>query len=47
MLGLKDFRCAGILLRGIELMHMLVKGPMEDASKLNPSAAQQFYSPTI
>jgi len=28
MLGFKTFRCAGILLGGIELMHMIKKGQM-------------------
>jgi hypothetical protein len=44
MLGFKDFRCARILLSGIELMHMIAKGQMKDAGKLKPSAARQFYS---
>ncbi|MGF6852937.1 transposase-like protein [Paraburkholderia sp. CI3] len=44
MLGFKDFRCARILLSGIELMHMIAKGQMRDAGKLKPSAARQFYS---
>ncbi len=43
MLGFKDFRCARILLSGIELMHMIAKGQMKDAGKLKPSAARQFY----
>jgi len=29
MLGFKDFRCARILLSGIELMHMIKKGQMK------------------
>jgi hypothetical protein len=40
MLGLKVFRCARILLSGIELMHMIAKGQMKNANK--PSAARQF-----
>lgn len=44
MLGFKNFRCARILLGGIELMHMIKKGQMESAGKNRPSAAQQFYS---
>ena len=44
MLGFKDFRCARILLSGIELMHMIAKGQMKDADKFEPSAARQFYS---
>ncbi|WP_121317670.1 IS6 family transposase [Paraburkholderia sp. RAU2J] len=43
MLGFMDFRCARILLSGIELMHMIAKGQMKDAGKLKPSAARQFY----
>jgi transposase-like protein len=30
MLGFKDFRCARILLSGIEIMHMIAKGQMTD-----------------
>src|ERR1700761_7440348 len=30
MLGFKNFRCARILLGGIELMHMIAKGQMKD-----------------
>jgi hypothetical protein len=44
MLGFKDFRCARILLSGVELMHMIAKGQMKDQGKLKPSAARQFYS---
>jgi putative transposase len=44
MLGLKNFRCARILLGGIEVMHMIKKGQMKSAGKIRPSAAQQFYS---
>ena len=47
MLRFKDFRCARILLSGIELMHMIAKGQMKDADKFEPSAAQQFYSLAI
>ncbi|WP_439669028.1 IS6 family transposase [Cupriavidus necator] len=43
MLG-KDFRCARILLGGIELMHMIAKGQMQAHEGRNPSAAEQFYS---
>ncbi|MFM0114690.1 IS6 family transposase [Paraburkholderia nemoris] len=42
MLGFKAFRCARILLSGIELMHMIAKGQMKNANK--PLAARQFYS---
>ncbi len=44
ILGFKEFHCARILLSGIKLMHMIAKGQMEDAGKLKPSAARQFYS---
>jgi len=44
MLGFKDFRCARILLGGIEVMHMIVKGQMNCARGTQPSAADQFYS---
>jgi transposase-like protein len=44
MLGFTDFRCARILLSGLELMHMIAKGQIQDAGELNPSAAPQFYS---
>jgi hypothetical protein len=43
MLGFKDFRCARILLSGIELMHMLGKGQMQDRG-IGYTHAQQFYS---
>ena len=43
MLGFKTFRCARILLAGIELMHMITKGQMTCARGTHPSAADQFY----
>jgi hypothetical protein len=43
MLGFKDFRCASILLSGIELMHMISKRQMKDDRK-GHSPAQRFYS---
>ena len=43
MLGFKDFRCARILLSGIELMHMIRKGQMKNGGKAQ-TPAQQFYS---
>jgi transposase-like protein len=43
MLGFKDFRCARILLSGIELMHMIRKGQMKNNSR-GQTPAQQFYS---
>jgi putative transposase len=42
MLGFKKFRCARIILGGIEIMHMIRKGQMTGGR--NQSAAQQFYS---
>lgn len=44
MLGFKDFRCARILLGGIELRHMISKGQMKRARGTSLSAADQFYS---
>jgi putative transposase len=44
MLGFKDFRCARILLSGIELMHMIKKGQIKDRGK-GKTPAQLFYSP--
>ncbi|CAG9268217.1 transposase [Paraburkholderia unamae] len=43
MLGFKKFRCARILLGGIEVMHMIVKGQLDD-SRIGQTPAQQFYS---
>jgi hypothetical protein len=43
MLGFKNFRCARILLGGIEVAHMIAKGQMKDSgARLTP--AEQFYS---
>jgi putative transposase len=47
MLGFKTFRCARILLAGIEVMHMIAKGQMKCARGTHPSAADQFYDLTI
>ncbi|MGO4157001.1 IS6 family transposase [Cupriavidus sp. YAF13] len=44
MLGFKAFRCARIVLGGIELMHMIAKGQMHRSGGATVSAAQQFYS---
>ncbi|MFM0229592.1 IS6 family transposase [Paraburkholderia sediminicola] len=44
MLGFKDFRCARIILSGIEVMHMIRKGQMKTENGTQPSAAEQFYS---
>lgn len=43
MLGFKNFRCARILLSGIELMHMIAKGQMQ-VRVIGYTHAQQFYS---
>jgi putative transposase len=43
MLGFKTFRCARILLGGIEVMHMIAKGQMTCARGTHQSAADQFY----
>jgi hypothetical protein len=43
MLGFKTFRCARILLGGIELMHMVAKGQMKDSGGCQ-TPADQFYS---
>ncbi|MEM5405617.1 IS6 family transposase [Paraburkholderia unamae] len=43
MLGFKKFRCARILLGGIEIMHMIVKGQLNDGG-VDQTPAQQFYS---
>ena len=44
MLGFKDFRCARIILSGIEVMHMIRKGQMKTENRTHPSAAEQFHS---
>ncbi|MPW21904.1 IS6 family transposase [Paraburkholderia sp. CNPSo 3157] len=43
MLGFKNFRCARIILSGIELMHMIAKGQMETGHGPERSRAEQFY----
>jgi putative transposase len=43
MMGFKDFRCARIILSGIEVMHMIRKGQMKDAG-IQRTVAEQFYS---
>ncbi|WP_434666880.1 IS6 family transposase [Paraburkholderia sp. A3BS-1L] len=43
MLAFKSFRCARILLAGIEVVHMIAKGQMKCAFGTEPSAADQFY----
>ena len=44
MLGFKSFRCARILIAGIETMHMIRKGQRGALKDLASSAANQFYS---
>ena len=44
MLGFKSFRCARILICGIEPMHMIRKGQLRDIKEQASSAANQFYS---
>ena len=44
MLGFKTFRCARILLAGIEVMHMIRKGQLGEIKDQASSAANQFYS---
>ena len=44
MLGFKSFRCARIVIAGIETMHMIRKGQLECPKGQASSAASQFYS---
>ena len=44
MLGFKTFRCASIVIAGIETMHMIRKGQLERLKEQDPSVANQFYS---
>jgi putative transposase len=44
MLGFKTFRCARILLAGIEVMHMIRKGQLGNIKDRATSTANQFYS---
>lgn len=43
MMGFKDFRCARIILGGIEIMHMIMKGQMKRRATTQ-TPAEQFYS---
>jgi transposase-like protein len=43
MMGFKNFRCARIILSGIETMHMIRKGQMK-GNRVTRTAADQFYS---
>jgi transposase-like protein len=42
-MGFKNFRCARIILSGIETMHMIRKGQMK-GNRVTRTAAGQFYS---
>ena len=44
MLGFKTFHCARIIIAGIETMHMIRKGQLDDIKDQTSSAANQFYS---
>jgi transposase-like protein len=44
MLGFKTFRCARILIAGIEVMHMIRKGQLADIKDSASSPANQLYS---
>jgi len=44
MLGFKTFRCARILIAGIEVMHMIRKGQLGGVKDPASSAANQLYS---
>ena len=44
MLGFKTFRCARIIIAGIETMHMIRKNQLGDIKDQASSAANQFYS---
>jgi len=44
MMGFKAFRCARIILAGIETMHMIKKGQLQRPKVKALSAASQFYS---
>ena len=44
MLGFKTFRCARILIAGIQVMHMIRRGQLGDIKDRSSSAANQFYS---
>lgn len=43
MMGFKDFRCARIILGGIETTHMIMKGQMKRSAPTR-TPAEQFYS---
>jgi putative transposase len=43
MMGFKDSRCASNILAGIEVMHMIRKGQMQDDG-IARNSAEKFYS---
>jgi transposase-like protein len=43
MLGFKSFRWARIILGGIELIHMIAKGQMNNDGGRHRSVPEQFY----
>ena len=43
MLGFKSFRCARIILGGIELMHMIAKGQMKSDGGRHRSVSEKLY----
>jgi len=44
MVGFKSFRCASILIAGVETMHMIKKGQLDRPKAHVSTAASQFYS---
>ncbi len=45
-MGFKDFRCARIILSGIEVMHMILKGQLNNGGGTR-TVAEHFYSLVI
>jgi putative transposase len=43
VIGFKDFRCARIILAGIEVMHMIRKGKMQDDGVAKTAAEQSYF----
>ena len=44
MLGFKSFRCAHVLIAGIELMHMIKKDQLDCTEGQVSRAASKFYT---
>jgi putative transposase len=44
MLGFKTFRCARIIITGIEIIHRIRKNQLNDIKDRTLSTANQFYS---